>query len=267
MNNIHPTAILGPDVVLGDNVTIEPYAVLDGRITLGDGVRVGPFVHLTAWVEVGAGTRIFAGAAIGEPPQDYSWDGVPGLVKIGEKCILREYVTVHTPVKGGEGEMTTVGNEAFLMANVHIAHNVKIGSHTVVANATLFGGWVSVGENAFVSALCAVHQNSRIGDYAIVGHQSKITQDVPPFMMCDGNPAVIHGLNVVGLRRKGIDSAQRAKIKDAFKMLYSGGSIREANAEIEAKYSSDELVMKLVNFVKASKRGIVSAQRGGSGDD
>jgi UDP-N-acetylglucosamine acyltransferase len=266
MNNIHPTAILGPEVVLGDNITVEPYAILDGRITLGNRVRVGPYVHLTGWVEVGAGTRIHSGAAIGEPPQDYSWDGVPGLVKIGENCILREFVTVHTPVKGGEGEMTIVGDEAFLMANVHIAHNVKIGIRTVIANATLFGGWVTVGENAFVSGLCAVHQNSRVGDYSIIGHNSKITQDVPPYMMCDGNPAAIYGLNVVGLRRKGIDSAQRAKLKDAFKTLYSGRSIREANAEIEAKYSSDELVMKLVNFVKASKRGII-AQRGGSGDD
>jgi len=257
--SIHPTAVIGPDVVLGKGVTIHPYAVLDGKITVGDGCEIGPFVHLTGWVTIGRNTRIYAGAAIGTPPQDYSFDGTPGLVEIGENCILREYVTVHTPVHGGEGEKTMVGDNCFLMANAHVAHNAKLGKNVVMANGCLLAGYVEVEDFAFLSGNSAVHQHCRVGAYAMVGGLSKVVQDVPPYVLCDGSPAVAHGLNVVGLRRRGFTAEQRSMLKQLYKTLYSGVSLAEAIARMKGM-ATDPLVAHFVQFVeKAEKRGIISA--------
>jgi len=259
MSAIHPTAIIGPDVVLGKDVVIHPYAVLDGKISVGDGCEIGPFVHLTGWVTIGAKTKIYAGAAIGTPPQDYSFDGTPGLVEIGENCVLREYVTVHTPVRGGEGEKTVVGNNCFLMANSHVAHNAKLGKNVVLANGCLLAGYVEIGDYAFLSGNSAVHQHCRIGAYVMVGGLSKVVQDVPPYVLCDGSPAVAHGLNVVGLRRRGFTQEQRSLLKALYKTLYSGIGLREAVAKMR-EMASDPMVAYFVDFVeKAEKRGIVSA--------
>lgn len=256
---IHPTAIIGKDVIVGQNVVIHPYAVLDGKITIGDNCEIGPFVHLTGWVTIGKGTRIYAGAVIGTPPQDYSFQGEPGFVEIGENCILREYVTVHTPVRGNEGEKTLVGNDCFLMANSHVAHNVKLGKNVVLANGCLLAGYVEVEDFAFLSGNSAVHQHCRIGAYAMVGGLSKAVQDVPPYVLCDGSPAIAHGLNVVGLRRRGFTQEQRTMLKECYRILYSGVSLREAIVQMKEK-ASDPLVEHFVHFIeKAEKRGIISA--------
>ncbi|OHD57042.1 MAG: acyl-[acyl-carrier-protein]--UDP-N-acetylglucosamine O-acyltransferase [Spirochaetes bacterium GWF1_51_8] len=260
MNDIHPTAIIGQDVVLGDGIKIHPYAVLDGKVEIGDGCIIGPYVHLTGWVKIGKRTKVYAHASIGEDPQDYTFDGTPGLCEIGDDCLIREGVTIHTPVHGDEGCKTSVANGAFLMANCHVAHNVEVGEKAIVANGTLLAGFVKVGEKVFLSGNIGIHQFCWIGAYSIVSPCAKVVQNVPPFMTADGNPAIVHGLNVVGLRRNNFPETQRSKIKDAYKMLYySGMGFRDACDEIEAKYSSDEWVMKLVTFVRESKRGIIGA--------
>lgn len=266
MSKIHPTAIIGPEVKLGNNVSVGAYAVLDGDITVGDDCIIGPYVHTDGWVRIGRGTKIFMSCSIGEAPQDYSWDGQKGLVEIGEDCIIREFVTVHTPVRGAEGLKTSIGNHVFLMATSHVAHNVQIGDHSVVANGTLLAGFVIVEDNVFLSGNIGVHQNCRIGAYSIVGAVAKVAQDIPPFTMADGHPAETHGLNVVGLRRKGINQEERNRLKDAYKILYSGKGIRDAVADIEAKYPSDPLVSRLTTFVKATKRGIASHAASGNED-
>lgn len=258
MNNIHSTAIIGPEVELGDNVTIHPYALLDGKIKIADGCVVGPYTHLTGWVTIGEGTKIYSGACIGEDPQDYSYDGSKGLVEIGKNCLIREHVTIHTPVHGAEGEKTIVGDGAFLMANSHMAHNTKLGANSVIANGCLMAGYVIIEENAFVSGNVGIHQHCRVGAYSIVGAVSKIAQDVPPFVMSDGNPLLFHGLNVVGLRRRNINQEDRNIIKAVYKILYGGAGMRDAVAEIEATYPENSYAKRIAEFVRASKRGIIS---------
>jgi UDP-N-acetylglucosamine acyltransferase len=264
MNDIHPSAIIGQDVVLGDGIKIHPYAVIDGKVEIGDGCIIGPYVHLTGWVKIGKRTKIYAHAAIGEDPQDYSFDGTPGLVEIGDECLIREGVTIHTPVHGDEGCKTIVANRAFLMANCHVAHNVEVGENTVVANGTLLAGFAKVEERVFLSGNIGVHQFCQIGAYCIVAPVAKVVQNIPPFMTADGNPATVHGLNVIGLKRNGFKEEERSKIKDAFKMLYySGLGYRAACDEIEAKYQNDPWITRLTAFVRQSKRGIIGAAQQG----
>lgn len=259
MSDIHPTAVLGKNVKIGKDVKILPYCVIDGDVEIGDGCEIGPFVHVTGWVKMGGGCKVYAGAAIGTSPQDYSYDGTPGLVEIGEKCLIRESATIHTPVvKDHPGDKTVLGDGVFMMANSHVGHNVKIGSGTVLVNSAAMGGYVVVEENVFLSACVCVHQFCRIGAYAIVGAVTKVAQDVPPFVMADGNPPLYHGLNVVGLRRRGFEQERRTRIKNVFQKLYSGISFREACDEIESEYGSDEDAKRIVEFVRAAKRGIIS---------
>lgn len=260
MVDVHKTAIIGKDVVLGRNVTIHPYAVLDGRIKVGDGCEIGPFVHITGWVEIGEETRIYSHASIGEHPQDYGFDGTPGLVKIGSRSIIREAVTIHTPVHGDEGTVTQVGDEVMLMVNAHVAHNVQVGDRSVVANNTPLAGYVEVGHDVFISGNCGVHQFCRIGSYAMVGVLTRVTQDVPPFVLVNGPVAETRGLNSVGLRRKGFSSQERSILKDAYKAIYSGRDRKLVYEELLQKYPNDTHVKELVTFCQqATKRGIVGA--------
>ncbi len=258
MNNIHPSVILGKNVKLGENVEIKPYCVIEGDIEISDNCVIGPFSHITGWAKIGKGTRIFSGAAIGEPPQDYSFNGEPGLIEIGESCIIREGVTIHTPIHGGNGEKTIVGDNVFLMANSHVGHNSKIGSNSILTNGCLLAGFVVLEESTNMSGNSAVHQNCRVGAFAMIGGLGKVVQDVPPFMIVDGNPAKVYGLNVVGLRRGGFNQEQRTIIKDALRMLYGKGLLKERLAAMEEKYSGNNSVLRLISFVRSSKRGIVS---------
>ncbi len=257
MNNIHKTAVIGPDVTLGQDVTVSPYAVLDGRVTLGDGCVIGPFVHITGNVTIGKSVRIHSGAALGEPPQDVTWDGAPGPVTIGDGCVLREGVTVHTPIHGDKDGSTAVGPNCFLMANSHVAHNVKMGEGVILANGCLLAGFVEVGEYAFLSGNVAVHQFCRIGAYTMTGGVCKIVQDLPHYMLADGSPALVHGLNVVGLRRRGFNAEQRNSIKEAYRILYSGRSRQDIVAKLEQNFRDRDYVLRLADFLKSSKRGIV----------
>ena len=253
MNNIHSTAIIGDNVKLGDNITIHPYAILDGKIEIGDGCEIGPYVHIGGWVTMGKNNKVFAAAAIGEAPQDYSWDGKVGEIIIGNDCIIREYVTVHLPVITEKSDKTIIENGVFLMVN----------NHSVLVNGCLLAGHVETGEYCFISGNVAVHQFCRVGAYSITGGVSKVVQDIPPYVIADGHPATSRGLNVVGLKRNNFNIQDRKSIKEAFNILYSGKGYKDAVAEIEEKFAGDKNIMMFAEFVKTSKRGIV----GFSNDD
>jgi UDP-N-acetylglucosamine acyltransferase len=261
MNKIHPTAIIGKNVKLGDGVEIEPYTCLDGDIEIGDNCRLGPMVSVRGWVKIGPGTTIHPHASLGEPPQDYAFDGQPGLVDIGAHCLIREGVTIHTPVNGASGQTTHVGNHVFLMTCSHVGHNAHLGDHAILASGCVLGGHVQVEERAFLSGNVAVHQFCRVGAYAIVGGLSKVTQDIPPYMLANGDTARVYGINVVGLRRNQFTQDDRSRIKDAYKAIYSGRILRTVLAELEQKHQANATVMRLVNFVQNAKRGIASGCR------
>jgi UDP-N-acetylglucosamine acyltransferase len=257
MTKIHNTAVIGKDVRIGSNVEIAPYAVIDGKAEIGDNTIIGPFVHITGWVKIGRGNKIFSAAAIGEPPQDISWDGQPGLVELGDGNTLREYVTVHTPIHGSEGDKTVLGNNCFLMANSHVGHNTKLSDGVILANGCVLAGFVEVGENAFLSGNVAVHQFCRIGAYVMVGGLTKVVQDVPHYALVAGNPAETHGLNIVGLKRKGFNQEQRTLLKEAYRIIHSGKPKQEILSEIGNKFKDQDFILRLADFLKDSKRGIV----------
>jgi len=260
MSEFHPTVIIGKDVRIGKNVKIHPYCVIDGEIEIADECEIGPFVRITGWVKIGKGTVIYPFAAIGEPPQDYSFDGQKGLIEIGEECIIREGVTIHTPVNGVGGEKTIVGNKCFLMANSHVAHNCKLGNNVILANGCLLAGYVEVEDFAFLSGNVTVHQHCRIGEYSMTSGLSKIPQDIPPYSLVEGSPAEFRGINVVGLKRRGFSEEDRKIIKQAYKILYDKSRPRsESLAIIEKEYSSNKYVAHIVDFVKKSKRGILNS--------
>lgn len=258
MTKIHETAIIGPDVTLGEDVEIGAYCVIEGKVKIGDGCIFKPFVRTTGWIEIGNNVTVYSGAVLGEAPQDYSWNGAEGLITIGENTILREGFTVHTPVDGDKGKTTSIGSNCYLMANSHAAHNVLIHDHVTLANGCLLAGYVEVMNNVFLSGNVAVHQHCRIGAYSIAGGVSMIAQDIPPYMMVSGSPSSVRGLNLVGLRRGGFNQSERSMIKDAYKQLYGGESYKHVCDDLDQKYPDNEIISHFTAFIRESKRGIVN---------
>ncbi len=257
MNLIHPTAIIADTVKLGNNITINPYTVIEGDIEIGDGCTIGPMAYIKGWVKIGEKSEFHPFSAVGDTPQDYSYKGEKGLIEIGNGCLIREGATIHTPIRGGEGGKTVIRDCAFLMGCTHVGHNSIVGERSVLANGCVLAGFVEIENDVFLSGNVAVHQFCRVGSYSMVGGLGKVVQDIPPFFLADGNPVTGHGLNNVGLKRKGIGQEQRTRIKEAYKMLYSGKPRKDSIEDIRLKFAGDQLIMNIIGFVEMSKRGII----------
>lgn len=256
MTVIHPTAIVDRNANVGQDAEIGPYAVVGPHVTLGDGVKVMGHVFLDGWTTIGAGCTIFPFASIGTQTQDLKYAGARTCVSIGEKTTLREYVTVNSATN--EGEVTKVGSNCHIMAYSHVAHACAVGNGVIIANGGMLGGHLVVEDQAVIGGLCALHQFVRIGRLAMLGAMSKITQDVPPFMMADGNPASVRGINAVGLERRNVDPEARKALKHAHRVLYRDGlSTRQALEKIRAEVTMCPEVRHLIGFVEASERGII----------
>jgi len=256
MIEIHSTSIVDPNAEIDDDVVIGPYSVIGAEVKIGKGTVVGTSVVIEGPTQIGENCKIYHGVSIGLPPQDLSHKGERSYVKIGKNNIIREYVTIHKAT--GTGNVTEIGDNNFLMAYVHIAHNCKIGSHTILVNMAQFAGFVEIGDHAFVSGMVVVHQFTRIGKYAMIGGSSRVSQDVPPFLLGVGNPLSMIGVNIVGLRRKGFSNERIEIIKQAFKILYrSNLNTTQAINRIEKELPLNEDIVLFLDFIKTSKRGIV----------
>jgi len=255
---IHETAVISPDVTLGQGVQVGPYTVIDDDVAIGDNCRIGPHVHISGHTTIGAGTKIHAGAVVGDEPQDFHYKGAETFTRIGANCIIREYATVHRATDPGTS--TVVGDGVMLMAMVHVAHNCELGEGVVIANASILGGHVKVARNAFLSANLLVHQFCRIGTRAMIHGGEIVTQDIPPYcMVANGG---VHGVNTVGLKRAGFAPDAREAVRKAIKTLYFAGLNRPAALEqIAGDYSDVPEVCALVDFVRESSRGIVKGSR------
>lgn len=253
---IHPSAVIESGAELGQNVTVGPFAYIAAGAQVGDGCQIGAHASVLRYTTVGAGCRIHDGAVIGDLPQDFAFEAsTASYVKIGSGCVIREGVTIHRGTK--PGTVTEVGNQCFLMANSHLAHNVRLGNQVVLANGALLGGYVEVGDRCFISGNCTAHQFVRIGRLAMMGGGSGVSKDVPPF--CTARPLTpntILGLNVVGLRRAGFTPAQRAEVKEAFGLLYRSGLNVSQAVEAMKKRFAEGPAREMTDFVEASKRGI-----------
>lgn len=265
MIDIHPTSIVDSKAEIEDGVKIGPYSVIGADVKIGKGTVIGSSVLIEGPSEIGENCKIYHSVSIGLPPQDLSHKGERSYVKIGKNNIIREFVTIHRAT--GEEKVTEIGDDNFLMTYVHVAHNCKIGSHTILVNMAQFAGFVEIGDHAFVSGMVVVHQFTRIGNYSMIGGFSRVSQDVPPFFLGVGNPLSMIGVNVVGLRRKGFSSKRVSILKEAFRILYrSGLNTSQAVKRIERELPLNEDISLLLNFIKTSTRGIVKKVGPGKGE-
>lgn len=253
---IHKTAIIDADAILDDNVEVGPYSVIGKGVRIGSGTVIGPHVHIACNTEIGCDNKISHSASIGDEPQDLSFKGQPTFVKIGDGNTIREFATIHRATI--EDTATCVGDNNFIMAYAHLGHDVKVGNKSIISNGVGLAGHVEVGDSAVISAYVGVHQFSRIGSMVMIGALSRINRDVLPFMMIEGNPAVTHGLNVVGLRRNGINQESRTALKRAFKILCREKiSTEKALLKIESEISHTSEIEAIIAFVRGSKRGFI----------
>ncbi|MCC6442933.1 MAG: acyl-ACP--UDP-N-acetylglucosamine O-acyltransferase [Armatimonadetes bacterium] len=248
---IHPTAIIHPSAEFGEEVEIGPYCVIGEEVRIGARTCLHPHVVLQKWTNIGADCMIHSGAVLGEPPQDHKYKGEKSFLNIGERNHIREFVTIHRAA--GEGAATTIGNDNLIMAYSHIGHNCQIGDNITMANMVGVSGHVMIEDKVVFGGIVGVHQYVKIGRIAMIGGYSKVVQDVPPFMMADGRPTKVYGLNIIGLRRNGVAPHARDGLKQAYKLLYrSDLNISQAleliEQEVEPGLERDYLLRFMQNI-------------------
>ncbi len=252
--SIHPTAVIDSQAEIAADVEIGAYVVIEGRVRIGRGTRVMAHAYLTGWTEIGEDNEIHPGAALGGAPQDKAYGGQETYLRIGQRNIIREHVQIHRGTAADSA--TVIGDDNFLMANSHVGHNCRLGNNVVLANGALLAGYVEVGNNAFISGNCVVHQFVRIGDYALMRGLSGTSRDVPPYALIDWQHTV-RGVNVIGLKRAGFDEKRIRAIRDAFRVLFrKGRNLALAVKEIEKSGRANPDVSALLDFIKASRRGV-----------
>lgn len=257
MTGVHATAIVDARARVGEGVTIGPYTVVDGDVEIGAGTTIGAHNVITGHTTIGRDNRIFHFCSIGEANQDKKYRGEPTRLVIGDRNTIREYASLNRGTVQDAG-LTRVGNDNWIMAYCHVAHDCVVGDHTVLANAATLAGHVHVGDHAILGGLVGVHQFVRIGAHVMVGGASLVLQDVPPFVMVSGHPCAPHGINSEGLKRRGFGPEKVAAIKRAYRTLYREGlSLEEAKAALAAQAAESPEVAPLVEFLAASSRGIV----------
>jgi UDP-N-acetylglucosamine acyltransferase len=253
---IHPTAIIGKTAKIGDDVTIGPYAIISDDVTIGDKTVIGPHAVIEPYVEIGPECQIFQFASVGAVPQSLKFKGEVSWTKIGRQCIIREFVTINRGTEEGGG-WTKIGDGCLLMAYVHIAHDCMLGRNVVMANNATLAGHIEIGDFATVGGLTAVHQFVRIGDNAFVGGKSVVVKDVPPFVLASGDRATLHGLNTVGLKRRGFSQETLKQLKKTYRLIFRFGLTQnEAIERVAAEVDPVPEVKAFVAFIKSSERGI-----------
>jgi len=251
---IHPTSFVDPEAELGAEVEIGPFCIVAGGVRIGDGTRLGPHCVIKRGVTVGSGCELDVGVVLGSEPQDKKFKGEESFVRIGDNNLIREYVTVHRAT--GEGLATVVGNDNFLMAYTHLGHNVELGDGIMIASFTGLAGHVSIGDRAVIGGIVGVHQYVTVGRMTMLGGSSAVTRDVPPFAVTAGNPAGLHGINVIGLERNGVGQEDRMALRRAFRAIYrSDLNTSDAIAALRADGPLPELVKEFVEFIERIDQG------------
>jgi UDP-N-acetylglucosamine acyltransferase len=252
---IHKTAIIDPKAKIGAGCEIGPYCVIGKHVTLGAKCKLHSHVVIDGHTTLGRENEIFPFASIGLKTQDLKWKGGVTRTEIGDGNTFREYVTIHSAT--GDGEVTQVGSRSTILAYCHIAHNCTLGSHIIMSNVATLAGHVTVEDYAVIGGLAAVHQFCRIGKMAMIGGCSKVVQDVPPFMMADGNPAETRTVNKTGMERNGVSEEAQNALRQAYKILFRQGlTVSNAIAKVEKQMSPLPEIRHLIQFVHASERGI-----------
>jgi UDP-N-acetylglucosamine acyltransferase len=253
---IHPTAVVDPAAELGVDVEIGAYTVIEGEVSIGDGSRIGPHVVVRGPTSIGAGNRIFQFCSIGDDPQDKKYAGEPTRLEIGDRNTIREGCTINRGTAQDLG-YTRVGDDNWVMAYCHIAHDCVLGNHLILANNATLGGHVRVDDYAILGGFSGVHQFCAIGSYAFLGMFSAVSRDIPPFVTVSGNPARPRGINAEGLKRHGFSAEQIRLARRAYRTVYrSGLKLADARDELEAVLAGEPALKPLLAFLAESRRGI-----------
>jgi UDP-N-acetylglucosamine acyltransferase len=260
MASIHPTALVDAGAELAATVQVGPYAVIGAGVTIDEGTRIGAHCVIEGPTRIGRDNIIYSHAALGAAPQDMKYRGEPTQLHIGHRNTIREFCTFNRGTAQDVG-ITRLGDDNWVMAYVHLAHDVQVASHTILANNATLAGHVHIGDWVIVGGLTGVHQFCKVGAHAMTGFQSHVSQDVPPFMMVSGNPLAVHGFNVEGLRRRGFSRERIALVKQMHRLMYRDGlTLDKAREAIQALSGSaeggDADVQLMLNFLAASSRGI-----------
>lgn len=254
---IHPQAIVDSGARLGGNVQVGPFSIIGKEVEIGDGTWIGPHVVINGRTRIGRDNRIYQFASLGEAPQHLGYKGEPTRLEIGDRNTIREYCTFHRATVAGGG-VTRVGDDNFIMAYCHVAHDCVVGSHTIFANNSSLAGHVHVGDHAVLGGFTMVHQFCRIGAHCMTAVNTVTFKDIPPFLMAGGNTAIPHGLNLRGLKRRGFSEAVIEALKRAYKTVYrSDCLVTEALAELEPLAREFPDVRVFTQFIAESERGII----------
>jgi UDP-N-acetylglucosamine acyltransferase len=262
MDNLrHPTALIHPNAKLADDVAVGAYSIIGEHVEIGAGSVVGPHVVVDGHTTIGKGNRIFQFSSIGEIPQDKKYKGEPTQLVIGDNNTIRESCTLNLGTVQ-DGGVTSIGSDNWIMAYVHVAHDCHIGNHNVIANSVQFAGHVLVGNNTLIGGMSGIHQFVRVGDFAMIGFQTRLSQDLPPFVTAVGNPAEAKGPHQEGPRRAGYSAPRLDMIKQMYRTLYrAGSSFEAAKKEIEGlrgqAADTDQDIDNMLSFLSKATRGIV----------
>ena len=254
--NISPLASIHPDAKIGQNVTVEPFAFIDNNVEIGDGTCIMSNANIRSGARIGKNCRIFPGAVIAGIPQDLKFRGEETLAVIGDNTTIRECVTVNrgTAAKG----TTTVGNNCLLMAYSHVAHDCALKDYIILGNATQLAGEVEVFDHAILSGGALVHQFTRIGEYVMIQGGTRLSKDIPPYVIAGREPVAYSGINLVGLRRNGFSNEKINEIQEIYRLIYQSGlNFSDAVAKIEQEFPRTPEMAAIVGFIKNSPRGIV----------
>lgn len=265
MQSIHPTAIIDPKAELADSVSVGAFTTIGPDVRIGEGSAIGAHCVIEGVTTIGCDNRIYQFSSLGADPQDKKYKGEPTQLIIGDRNTIREFTTFNTGTSQDKG-VTQIGHDNWIMAYVHVAHDCVIGDHNVIANSVQFAGHVTVGSFTLIGGMSGIHQFVRIGDFAMLGFQTRLSQDLPPFVVAAGNPAEAQNVHQEGPRRRGYLPERLANLKAMYKLLYRKGLTLAASMdEIAAlKSSSDSEVEgvhsdidKMLAFLAEAKRGIV----------
>ena len=252
---IHATAVVHKGAQIGEDCEIGPYCIVGEYVKLGPRCRLHSHVVVDGHTTIGEENEIYPFTTIGLKTQDLKWSGGTTYTTIGDRNVIRESVTIHSAT--GDGEVTAIGSDNNLLANTHVAHNVTMGNHIIMSNVGTLAGHVMVEDYAIIGGLAAIHQFCQIGKHSIIGGCSKVVQDVPPFMMVDGNPARTRTVNKVGLERRGFVSEQISSIRQAYKILFRNGlTTSTALEKLRTELSDSDEVAHLIAFIERSERGL-----------
>ena len=255
---VDKSALVAKKARLGSNVLVGPGSIIGDNVTVGDNTQIGAYCVIEGNTCLGNNCQVFTGAVIGSDPQDLKYKGEKSFVIIGDNNIFREYITVNPGTS--ENAKTVIGSNNLLMAYSHIAHDCIVGNDCIIANSGTLAGHVEISDRVVIGGLVAIHQFCRVGKASIIGGCSKVVQDIPPFSTCDGHPARVYGVNLVGLRRSGVKNEEILRIKQAFKIaFFSGFNKTHALEELRKGFQEIGLISDLISFIQTSQRGICKA--------